>query len=219
VLEHVYEPNEFMKDISGAANIGTWHFFSIPNMEVMLKKKYTNCLNFEHTILITEAFIEYWLGKYGFEIRKKKYFLEDHSIFYATVKVELRHGIEEPDIPHDYDFNRKLYMDFIRFHEDIILVLNNKMDEFSGRVFLFGGHIFAQYLIGFGLNVEKIECIIDNDSNKQGKRLYGTSLIVRSPKILKGMKNATVILRAGVYNKEIKYDVHENINDSVDFWE
>ena len=69
------------------------------------------------------------------------------------------------------------------------------------------------------LDESKIECILDNDANKQEKRLYGTSLMVRSPGILKDVKNAAVILRAGVYNKEIKKDILENIRPDVTFWE
>ncbi len=217
VLEHVYDPYGFIKDISGIIDIGNWHIFSIPNLRVMLEKKYTNCLNFEHTIFITEALIEYWLKKAGFEIIEKKYFMEDHSIFYATVKSEPSDEVRNET--NEYEINKRLFMGFIRFHENLIYNLNNKMDGFDGKVYLFGGHIFTQYLIGFGLNIDKIECILDNDINKQNKRLYGAPLIVRSPKILKNMKNVAVILRAGGYNNEIKDDIINNINNNVEFWE
>ena len=49
------------------------------------------------------------------------------------------------------------------------------------------------------------------------KRLYGTTLEVNSPKILKNNKNPTVILRAGVYNEEIKKDIISNINSDTVF--
>lgn len=80
------------------------------------------------------------------------------------------------------------------------------------KLYLFGAHIFSQYLISFGLNVNRLECIIDNDFNKQGKRLYGTDLKVFSPKILSKDNDPVVILKAGVYNQEIKKDILENIN-------
>ena len=62
-------------------------------------------------------------------------------------------------------------------------------------MFLFGAHVFAQYLIEFGLNIDRIVCLLDNDIKKQGKRLYGTSKIVKSPKILAGLDNPIVILK------------------------
>ena len=46
----------------------------------MLQRNYTNCLNFEHTIFLTEKQINYLIKKNGLKIVEKQYFLEDHSI-------------------------------------------------------------------------------------------------------------------------------------------
>ena len=86
-------------------------------------------------------------------------------------------------------------------------------------MYLYGAHIFAQYLIEFGLDTNRIVNLLDNDPNKQGKRLYGTSLKVKSPKALRAVKNPIVILKAGVYNQEIKDDILGNINSAVTFLE
>ena len=51
----------------------------------MLKRKYTNCLNFEHTYFITEPYVDYLLSKNGFRLIEKQYFKKDHSIFFAYV--------------------------------------------------------------------------------------------------------------------------------------
>jgi hypothetical protein len=79
---------------------------------------------------------------------------------------------------------------------------------------LFGAHIFSQTLLNFGLDEKLIECILDNDNKKHNKRLYGTNLMVKPPNILKNYNNPTVILRAGVYNNEIKNQILE-INPST----
>jgi len=50
VFEHVYYPDEFIGHISSFLNNGQNLIFSLPNMEEMLKRKYTNCINFEHTV-------------------------------------------------------------------------------------------------------------------------------------------------------------------------
>jgi hypothetical protein len=85
------------------------------------------------------------------------------------------------------------------------------------KLYLFGAHVFSQYLISYGLNVKRIDCIIDNDFNKQGKRLYGTDFKVFSPKILSNDNDPVVILKAGVYNQEVKKDILENINSNTSF--
>jgi hypothetical protein len=109
----------------------------------------------------------------------------------------------------------------VQYHEQLIQDLNEKInDQLKDRsLYLFGAHVFAQYLIQFGLNTEKIVFLLDNDPNKQGKRLYGTSLQVASPKILSSVTNPVVILKAGVYNQEIKSDILNNINSDTIFWE
>ncbi len=112
-----------------------------------------------------------------------------------------------------------MYKKYIKEYFEIVNNFNMLIKKHDGPVFLFGGHVFSQYLIGFGLNQDKIEMILDNDPNKQGKRLYGTSLFVKSPKILKNVKNAAFILRGGAYNDEIKDDILSNINSDVVFWE
>ena len=94
----------------------------------------------------------------------------------------------------------------------MIASYNDKLDKIGGPVYLFGAHVFAQYLIQMGLDVTKIVSILDNDESKQGKRLYGSNLSVESPRVLEGVESPQIILKAGVYNDEIKKDILENIN-------
>ena len=126
------------------------------------------------------------------------------------------------DLPKDlYIHNKKLYLDYIEFHERLIHDLNKKISNVKTEqsIYLFGAHVFAQYLIAIGLNTERILCVLDNDQNKHHKRLYGTSLTASSPKILSDVKNPIVILKAGAYNDEIKDDILSNINKDTIFWE
>ena len=99
--------------------------------------------------------------------------------------------------------------------------LNEKIININDKqkIYLFGAHVFAQSLIKFGLNTSNISCLLDNDLNKHGKRLYGTDLVVQSPKILESVNNPVVILKAGVYNQEISDDILNNINPNTIFWE
>ena len=218
VFEHVYYPDEFIGHISSFLNNGQNLIFSLPNMEEMLKRKYTNCINFEHTVFITEPYVEYLLSKHGFKQVAKQYFKDDHSIFYAYVKDSNTKTIELPK--GLYEHNKKLYLDYVDYHKQLIKDLNAKIDNISEDqpIYLFGAHVFAQYLIEFGLDISRIICLLDNDTNKQGKRLYGTNMMVESPKVLEDLKNPIVILKAGVYNLEVSDDILSNINSSAIFW-
>lgn len=215
VFEHVYDPKKFIEHIGNFLKIGDKHIFSFPNMLEQLSRKYTNCLNFEHTVFLTEYFADYLLHESGFEIIEKSYF-KDHSIFYAVQKISGIVTINE--LRSAYDDHRKLFMDFVEHHLKMVEGLNKKITGTTQPVYLFGAHIFSQYLIAFGLKTEKVAGILDNSSAKQGKRLYGTNMTVSSPKILSGKGRVNVILKAGIYNDEIKKDILENINSDVVFW-
>ena len=215
VFEHIYNPVDFMKHLSKYMQEGKYLIFSIPNMQEMLVRNYTNCLNFEHTIFLTEPYIEYLLAKYGFRLVEKEYFLDDHSIFYLAIRDK---KVKSKPLSNSlYEKNKKLYLDFIKYYENLILNLNQQIKILDNPIYLFGAHVFAQNLLEFGLSNEKIISILDNDTNKHGKRLYGTRFNVDSPSVLKNIENPVVILKAGVYTEEIKKDIIENINATTIF--
>ena len=215
VIEHIYDLEPFVSQKSKVLKNGAMLIFSIPNMEEMLKRNYTNCLNFEHTCFLTEPYIENIFSKFKFYLESKQYFKDDHSIFYAFKKNSL---VKEKKLPDNlYIKNKNTFLCFINNIKEQVNILNNKISSTNKPVYLFGAHIFSQYLINFGLKEDSICHILDNDTAKHGNRLYGTNLICESPKILKDEKTPIVILKAGIYNDEIKLDILENINPETTF--
>jgi hypothetical protein len=221
VFEHFYQPDQFIRNLSRFMPLGTRMVFSLPNLQVMLERKYTNFINFEHTVLLSENYVDYLLAKHGFQVTAKEHFLDDHSVFYAAVRTF--DGSSRP--PHlldanSYSTNRDLYLAYVDYHRDLVSRLNAKMRaDDSGPIFLFGAHVFSQYLVAFGLDTSIIQCLIDNDRAKHGRRLYGTDLWVESPQCLEGLNMPRIILRSGVYNDEVKADILKNINGSAQFLE
>lgn len=217
VFEHMYEPDQFMQQLRRFTKPGTRMVFSVPNLFEWLEKKYTNCINFEHSVFLTEPYVDHLLAKHGFKVLAKEYFMGDHSIFYAAVRDD---SVQTTKLPPDlYEKNKQLYLNYVSYHENLIHDLNQKLAELKNPVYLFGAHIFAQYLIAFGLDTSRIASLLDNDPKKQGRRLYGTQLLVQSSKILREIQAPVVILKAGVYNEEIRNDILVNINPDCIFLE
>ena len=215
-LEHMYEPREFLDEIASFLKPGGKLIIAYPNLELWLRNKFTNSINFEHTMLLTDKHLDYMFPEHGFNILNKKEY-EDHSFFYTAEKVEGK--TLKSNRFNMYNEYKKIFMDFVNYHLNMVKELNEKIEASPEPVYLFGAHIFSTYLISFGLNTEKIEKIVlDNSETKKGKRLYTTDFIADSPKILKDKGKVNVILKAGVHNEGIMKDILENINNEVVFW-
>ncbi|MBD3282593.1 MAG: methyltransferase domain-containing protein [Candidatus Portnoybacteria bacterium] len=212
-LEHSYNPIKTLKNIYKILEPKGKHIFSVPNLYKWLQKKTPSTLNFEHTLFLTEYFIDNLLPSLGFKIVNKKYF-KDHSIFYITEKEKSKEKIY---LENKYKDHKTLFQKFINYHEEEVREINPKIKNFKGDIYLFGGHIFSQFLLSFGLDKEKIKGILDNSKLKQGKRLYGSSFAVSSPEILRDKKNIAVILKAGFYTEEISKQILEINKNAIIF--
>lgn len=215
VLEHAYDPKEFLSCIYEKMRVSDNLVFSYPNLRAWLNSKFTNSLNFEHTIFLTDTHLETLLQNIGFEIVKKVNYLE-HSHFFHVKKSTI------PKTPLSYKNlsieNKQLLQKFIRYHVDEVNHLNDYISNSKDKnIFLFGAHIFSQYLKVFGLDTNRIISILDNGKQKQGLRLYGTDLFVEDPNVLRNYTDPIVILRAGPYNDEIKNQILTQINSNTIF--
>lgn len=199
-IEHMKDPVQFVIDVSNYLKKDGFHIFTFPNMIEWLSRKYLNCINFEHPQFLAEPFVDSILEKQRFKIFEKQFFREDHSIFYAAKKIS---NPLKNDFPNKYPEFKKMYLDFIDYFKDFTHKINDELEHFSGEVYLFGAHMFSQYLIAFGIDQKKIIGILDNSELKIGKRLYGTKFDVFHPDVIKNRKNIAIILKVGSYRQEI----------------
>jgi SAM-dependent methyltransferase len=214
VLEHQFFPEQFFIDISKYLIPNGLHIFSFPNLQEWLSKKYLNFLNFEHTIFLSEIYVDCILKRTGFELLKKIKFRTDHSIFYLTKYTGNKTLVSFPNL---YNENKQLYLDYVKHYSNFVSKLNLKLTNFPHKVFLFGAHIFSQYLLSYGLDQNRISGILDNSPLKIDKRLYGTNLKVFNPEIIKN-ENVGVIVKVGSYRNEIIQQL-KKINSNVTIFE
>jgi len=214
IFEHMFNPNDFVSLLKDKLSPGKKMVFSLPDLKQMFNRFYTNCINFEHTILLFEEYVDYLLESNKIRIIDKQYFGEGHSIFYAT---EQDDSIEAKPLCNTlYEQNKESFIKYINYLTNLISEINKQIKD-KHDVYLFGAHVFSQFLINMGLDVSNIEAIIDNDINKQGKRLTGTNLFVCSPTQLTGLANPYVILHAAAYTNEIKHNILMNVNSHTIF--
>lgn len=211
VLEHVYQPVKFVNLISEHVSIGTDMYISFPNMEGLIESGGLNSLNFEHTYYLDPNQMETIFINAGFEIiNKKKYLM--HSYFY-----HLKKRINSCDKNREISNTRVQSIKFLRMVESIeefAAATNKLIDNHSGPVYVFGAHVFSQSLIFLGLKTDKIVGILDNATEKQNKRLYGTPFQVFNPSVISESNDVMVVLNASHYQAEIR-DQLNSINRNV----
>lgn len=214
VLEHTIYPLKFLQDIHQFMQTDSIQIFSVPNLYEYLRCKFSNTINFEHTFLLTEHLVDMMLEKQGFKILEKRYF-QQHSIFYATAKCAPKRNVKVENNRAHY---QQLFLELIDEYRNEVERLNNLIASVQMPVYLFGAHIFSQFLIYFGLDEGQIKSILDNSKQKNAKRLYGTSSFVSLPEVISSQAEAAVIVKAGQYQKEVIQQLRK-LNNNILIWE
>ena len=200
VLEHSHDPVRFLRDVTTYLDKDGLLIISVPDMGEWLARKYTSCLNFEHTVLLTEPTVDALLEREGFEILEKGYVGDSHSIFYATKYIGRRTQVE---LPQEYDSNKRLFTEFIDHYQKLVTTLNSKLSDFDGPVYLFGAHVAVPFLLAFGLDRTKLEGLLDNSKLKAGRRMYGTNFVVNLPEVICDKPRVGVVITVPPYRDEI----------------
>ena len=212
LIEHLYNPLEEILDMSHLLKDGSYMMFAMPLVDEMLKANFTNAMNFEHTYLIDLKVVENILNFCSFEIVEKKNFSP-----YAAFIIARKNDTIKQNVVNLYPNHSNVFNGFCQYHTNEVKKIKNQINTDKENTFIFGAHIFTQYLFSFGLTPNLFSNILDNDPAKQNNRLYGTQLEVKSPKILKNIEKPLVVLKAAMYTEEIRRDILENINPNTRF--
>lgn len=211
-MEHMYNINEFVQLMKKYTKPQQYVIFSVPHLKEMFKKGYTNSLTFEHTVLIDENIIETLFSQNNFTLKEKQFFKDSHSIYFCFERTEACTPILFKNSNKEYN---ELFANFLNKNKQIVASANKQLTRLlAHKTFIFGAHVFTQFLINMGLHQCFISAAIDNDTDKIGKRLYGTTLKVKSPDVLKDLEHAIVLLYIGNYHEEIKTQLY-NINKNI----
>jgi hypothetical protein len=192
VFEHLYNPCKFIENLSNAAVEHV--IISIPNMKAMLDVNNINILHNEHTYYVDRLFAEYIFSKYNYKLTLANEF-KDHSLFFhftLTKDTEYMKNqlAPRPEIPE------RMFDIYSREKERLSNILI-KENSFIAPAGLYGQllHYFSKpdTLLGY----------LDNDTAKQGVRVYGTPYYVFPFDSLKNHKRITIYLWGGPYKEEL----------------
>jgi hypothetical protein len=174
----------------------------------MIEDKFTNGLNFEHTYQIDPEYLERLMTECGFRLVDR----EDFNDYNPMMVFEKSHvfsapsvsGFEPPKMEQRYGDNKKIFLALVKYHKKNAENINRQIKGHK-NAYLFGCHVFSQYLLEFGVDIRLLKGIIDNDPSKQGDVLYGTDLLTYPSIVVKGMDDVAVVVQAGIYTDEITH--------------
>lgn len=208
-LEHFYDPLNILKKVLNKSSISKI-IFSVPNLAEYIKRKYSNSLNFEHTFLLSEELTSFFLKEFNFVIKKKKYFLKHSIFYYAEKSSKIIKKKKKPNLrKHQINFSK-----MIDYFKKEVKKINKIITNSNLPSFIFGAHVFTQFLINFGLKETLLENVLDNSDQKYNKRLYGTNLIVKKPNLLKTIGKANVIVKVAEYQTEVERQLKQ-LNNKI----
>jgi len=212
-FEHFYDINKYCKKFNEILSDKGKIIISIPHIKKWLSNNFTNALQFEHTYMVDENNLQFILSKHAFKLINIEWFSE-YNLFITFEKQE---KLKVFTLNNNYEENKKIFSNFIEFQINNIKNINEQLKKYENYdLYIFGCHVFAQYMTYFGLNESMFKGLLDNDINKQQYRLYGTSLITFSPNIIKYVKKPCVIVQMGIYTEEIcEQLIHLNKNVKI----
>jgi predicted SAM-dependent methyltransferase len=199
VLEHVQSAIEFLNNCYDHLSDYGQMIISIPNMKSMLDNNDLNLLMFEHLTYLPVHEVLALAEHTGFHVDNIEYF-NSHSIFIKMSKVKKENGVFKTSLSKE-----EIDSIITSYSKNILnkVKLINSFLENNKNFYIFGAHIFTQFLIQFGLNKEKLKGVVDNSKSKHNKRLYGTNLIVSSIEDILKLDNVALVLPAGNYEEEL----------------
>jgi hypothetical protein len=194
VFEHLYEPKNFLKNISNH-NVREV-FISIPDMDNLTKIGDINNLNIYHTYYINTDIISYLFQLYKFEL-KDIYYYDNNSIFYYFVKKE-KYLIDNLKIN-----NTQIMMNLKNFYD----TLKQKVLSISinSKFFICPSGLYGRFVY-FYLNENTQKNVIgflDSDNMKIGKRLKGTTCNTYNKQYIENAENPIVLIVSKKHQNEL----------------
>jgi hypothetical protein len=194
VFEHLYNPRDFLKRINKSVeNV----FISIPDMDALMKIQDINNLNVFHTFYINTNYITRLFNEYDYNLVNIQFY-ENNSIFYYFKK---KHDIPK-QIKKFYD-NIKNKIKEINFSEEFFICPSSHYGK------------FVYYNLHKNIRDTKLLGFIDNDPDKNNKRLCGTNCkIFQKEKLLEYTKPITVLIISEKHKKELT-DIFNTFNNII----
>jgi SAM-dependent methyltransferase len=198
MLEHAVDLRAAIGDISDALPSDGSVLLAWPDLDIWVKRGLAGALNFEHGIYVTMPRLNAVFAEFGWRASGQEYWNENDTRFIAYMR-----GVSHPRSSPATSAADAVAAYFAGFR-DAAARISVMLDGHDGDALLMPASVYAQALIAAGLDERRFAALLDNAAVKHGARLYGTRLIVRSPRDgLAEARKPIVVLNGGAHDAEI----------------
>ena len=206
VFEHLIGVKTLLQVMYKALKSKSLIIISVPNLRDILNQGSMSPagLHFEHTFYFNKEILIQLFHNHGFKLVKYKPF-QDHSEFFCFTKATL-HRKSYKDLNQDNPKDKILST--FKAKKAKLHSFNRKISNgsYDGK-FVFGAHIQTQMFTSMGLKEESLTGVLDNDSSKHNKYVYGTKLKVLPVQEIAKYHNPILFCDMGPYTVEITKQV------------
>lgn len=194
-LEHIPNPNEFLKGIHNNLNDNAIGLIEVPNVNMVLDKLMFSEFISDHLMYFTKDTLRLLLQKNGFDIIEIEEVWHDYVIS-MVVKKRSRLNLDE--------FNSQMN----EISNEINSFVDDKLSK-KLKVAVWGAGHQSLSVISMANIANKIEFIIDSAPFKQGKYTPASHVKVVPPSTLSEEKIDVILVMAASYSDEVASIISE----------
>ena len=205
ILEHFYNPKDILDKMLLNTNIENF-YLCWPDLDYYIENNVLNVLTMEHTFYIDLNFLINFIKiRYNFILNKQIKF-KNHSIFLYFKKMTKNISIDYLKLKNE-NIEIKLKDYFTKVNLTIKKINNIIKNNIDKKIFLWPCSIHNLFLLKFNeFDINNIEALLDNSTNKINKRVYGYNKKCLSFNniINDNYLNKVIILNGGPFNYELE---------------
>jgi len=205
VLEHVYEPANFIRDIRTASVDHAGLYLEVPNALHVFSDKGVWDIIYEHVSYFTASSLSVLVRRAGYRFVSLK---QDYGGQFLSVAAEAGAGDFAPHkVEKEEGFSRAIVENFNRWFAERIEEWEKRLTELvchNRRVVIWGGGSKGVMFLNNISTAGAVDGVIDINPMKQGHYIPGTGHQIVSPDSLQKSKPDVIIIMNPLYAEEIE---------------
>lgn len=199
VIEHIYNPKNFIKNILSIMNDNATLIIETPNFEHFIEKTKTECFSFQHVSCFNYHSISSLFAKFGLVAIKKN--IGENLIIFFKKKIYKKSTFIHKINSSAYSNYKKNYL---KQKKNINKLIFDNLDKNQKYLVWGAGGYSVSLIYHYGLDTNKILFFVDNNENNLNKKFISLSNEIKLPyEIINNQKKFDFILIASMYYLDI----------------